>query len=91
MYSDNSQVTSKCGRNKEVRYKPQANRTFLTSFVRNQSTHAIKAKWNPFVLHTFSSCPLSYTKLEMFFKNLSSDDLCAQNLKAHYVIRAFVL
>ena len=55
LYSDNAQMTSKRGENKEVRYEPQASSVtdLLTTFdvLCASSEYRPKAKWNLLVLY----------------------------------------
>ena len=76
-------MTSKRGKNKEVRYELQASSVtdVLTSYV---CYHSTQARLNKIYLYTLF--PVIPHKIRNVLKNFPSDDLLTQNFALHYVI-----
>ena len=94
VYPANAQMTSRCGKNKEVCYEPQASSVtdVLTAFdvLCALSEYTRAAKWNLFIFHILLISVIPH-KIRNVFKNLRSVDLRAKNFEAHYVIRTSTL
>ena len=94
VHSDSAQMTLKCGKDKEIRYEPQASSVtdVLTAFdvLCALSEYTRTAKWNLFIFHILLISVIPH-KIRNVLKNRRGDDLRAKNLEAHYVIRASTL